>query len=208
VLPQSIPLFPLPNVVLFPSMPLPLHVFEPRYRQMVEDVLGGDRIIGMTLLKPGWEGDYYGRPSIYSWGCAGRVEQWEALPDGRFNILLKGFERFHIVEERDGKPYRCAAIQGVTDPLGEPAALEEARKKVMAVIGRASDGPAVLVMQPELPHDVFVNALCQSLELTPVERQSLLEATSVLERYGRLASILEFRTLEQRAHGGRVPPVA
>jgi Lon protease-like protein len=70
MLPPAIPIFPLPNVVLFPNVFLPLHIFEPRYKEMVADALAGDRIIGMALLRPGWEGDYEGRPPIYPVGCA------------------------------------------------------------------------------------------------------------------------------------------
>ena len=65
MLPPTIPIFPLPNAVLFPNVFLPLHIFEPRYREMVADALQGDRIIGMVLLRPGWEADYDGRPAIY-----------------------------------------------------------------------------------------------------------------------------------------------
>ena len=71
MIPTTLPLFPLPNVVLFPGVFLPLHVFEPRYRDMVADALSGDRVIGMTLLKPGWEANYEGRPPIFPVGCTG-----------------------------------------------------------------------------------------------------------------------------------------
>ena len=73
MLPSSIPLFPLPNVVLFPNVFLPLHIFEPRYRKMIADALEGDRIIGMVLLRPGYEAEYEGRPPIYQVGCAGVI---------------------------------------------------------------------------------------------------------------------------------------
>jgi uncharacterized protein len=203
-LPSLLPLFPLPNVVLFPKMPLPLNVFEPRYRKMVADVLASHKVIGMTLLKPGWEADYLGRPTLYPTGCAGHMEQCEPQPDGRFQIVLRGTSRFRIVEEHAGEPYRLATIEPLEDLIGDGAALDAARRKVMAAVARASDGPAVLVMQPELTHDVFVNALCQSLPLTPVERQSLLDCDAVLDRYVRLVEILEFKRLEQAQ--GRVEP--
>jgi Lon protease-like protein len=207
-IPLTIPLFPLPDVVLFPGMPLSLHIFEPRYRRMVEDVQTGDRVVGMTLLRPGYEADYYGTPDVYPIGCAGGLEHCEPLVDGRFNIVLKGLTRFRIEREHPGRPYRRADVSPLADDLGEPLALESARKKVMAAIGQAADGPAVLVMQPELPHDVFVNALCQSLTLSPVERQSLVETGSVLARYERLCAILDFRALEQKVHGSRPTPLA
>ncbi|PYQ07933.1 MAG: hypothetical protein DMF82_02640 [Acidobacteria bacterium] len=111
-IPSTIPLFPLPDVVLFPRMPLPLHIFEPRYRKMTSDVMAGHKIIGMTLLKPGWEKDYYGRPPVYPIGCAGVVEECRPLEDGRFNIRLKGVSRFRILSEQGGEPYRLASSPG------------------------------------------------------------------------------------------------
>jgi Lon protease-like protein len=197
MLPEVIPLFPLPSVVLFPRVSLPLHVFEPRYKKMVNDALTGAQVIGMTLLRPGWESDYHGRPAIYDSGCAGHIEKWEELEHGRYNILLKGITRFRIVSEHGGEPYRLASVAPLADAPGDPIVLEEARRDLLAAIGRAADGPTVLVLQPELPHDVFVNALCQSLDLTPLERQSLLDCDGPSERSKRLLEILEFRRLEQ-----------
>ena len=183
-------------MALFPQVPLPLHIFEPRYRAMVADALAGDGVIGMALLRPGWERDYYGRPPVYDRGCAGRIEEHEALPDGRSNIVLRGLTRFRIVEEHAGKPYRLASVSPLADSAGETGPVEAARRALMAAIGRGADGPQVLVFKPEVPDEVFVNALSQSLALTSLERQSLLECDSVLERYRRLLSILEFRHLE------------
>ncbi len=91
-LPPVIPVFPLPNVVLFPNVFLPLHIFEPRSREMVTDALAGDRIIGMVLLRPGYRADYEGRPAVYPIGTAGVITHSEALADGRFNIVLRGIE--------------------------------------------------------------------------------------------------------------------
>jgi hypothetical protein len=196
-IPATIPLFPLPDVVLFPHMPLPLHVFEPRYRKMTADVMASHKIIGMTLLKPGWEADYYGRPPVYPIGCAGEVEECVALDDGRFNIRLRGVARFRIREEQDGEPYRLAAVEALEDTIGDEAALEEGRRKVLAAIGRAADGPSFLVTQPALPAELFVNAVCQALSLSPVEKQSLLDCDSVGRRCARLLEILEFRLLVQ-----------
>ncbi len=196
-LPRRIPIFPLPNVVLFPQMPLPLRVFEPRYIKLVTDVLAKHKTIGMMLLEPGWESDYQGRPPVYPVGCAGVVHQCERLEYGRFDILLRGACRFRIVEEHAGEPYRVATVESLPETPGDTEALGMMRRKVMAAIGRAADGPAVLVLQTELPHDVFVNALCQSLSLTPVERQSLLSCDTTLARGARLLEVLEFKLLEE-----------
>jgi Lon protease-like protein len=205
--PGVIPLFPLPDVVLFPQVALPLHVFEPRYRKMIADALQTHRTIGMVLLRPGWERDYYGRPAVYARGCAGVIEQHESLPDGRSNIVLRGLSRFRIVEEHGGEPYRLASIELLAEVAAAEAEVEEARRRVMAAIGRAADGPLVLVIKPDVPHDVFVNALAQSLSLTPVERQSLLESEGVLARYRRMLEILEFRQLEAVRGPARAPTV-
>jgi hypothetical protein len=199
-LPAIIPLFPLPNAVLFPHMSLPLHVFEPRYRKMVLDALASHRTIGMVLLRPGWEGDYEGRPPLFERGCAGRIAGSEALPDGRLNIVLKGMARFRIVEEHAGEPYRLASVAALPEAIGEASILKDVRRKVLAAIGRAADGPTTLVVS-DLPDEVFVNGLCQSLSLDPMERQSLLDCDTISERYLRLAAIVEFRTLEQSLGG-------
>jgi len=92
-------LFPLPNLVLFPQAVAPLHVFEPRYRALVEDALAGDRLIAMALLLPGWENDYEGRPPVASVICLGRILSQAKLPDGRFNLLLAGVQRAVIRRE-------------------------------------------------------------------------------------------------------------
>jgi Lon protease-like protein len=197
-LPSIIPLFPLPNVVFFPKMPMPLHVFEPRYVQMTADSLEGDRIIGMVLLKAGWEPDYEGRPPVYPVGCAGRIEQSEKLRDGRYNLVLRGTARFRIDFEHPGAPYRRASVLALEDGVEDESLLEAMRRRVLAAIDEAADGPATLVLQNELPHDVFVNALAQTMALSPVERQSLLDCDSILARYERLLHILEFLGLEQK----------
>jgi uncharacterized protein len=196
-IPTPIPLFPLPDVVLFPHMPLPLHIFEPRYRKMTADAMASHQMIGMVLLKPGWEQDYYGRPPVYPVGCAGIVEECRPLEDGRFNIRLKGVSRFRIVAEQDGEPYRRATVESLKDEVGDAAALETGRRKVLAAIGRAADAPSFLVTQPELPAELFVNAVCQALSLSPVEKQSLLDCDTLGRRCARLLEILDFRLLEQ-----------
>ncbi len=198
MLPPELPVFPLPNVVLFPNVFLPLHVFEPRYRAMVADALAGDRIIGMTLLQPGYRADYDGRPAIYPVGCAGVITHAEPLDDGRFNIVLRGLEKFRIVHEAPGGAYRIATVEPLPEPLVEPerAALQRERLRLEAllasVIERAGGGPR---FPPAVADDDLVNALSQYLEFEPVERQALLERDGVLARCRGLIELLEMKTL-------------
>lgn len=113
---DDLPLFPLGDVVLLPGGMLPLHVFEPRYCEMVRDTLGGARLLGIARLRPGFEGDYLGRPPIYEICGAGRVVACEDLPHGRFNILVQGIARVRICEEKQPhKPYRIAQIEELRD---------------------------------------------------------------------------------------------
>ncbi len=137
-------------------------------------------------------------------GCAGHIEQSEELPDGRYNLVLRGTSRFRIDQEHSGAAYRRASVEALEDTVEDAALLDPMRRKVLAAIGQAADGPSALVLQNELPHDVFVNALGQTLALSPVERQSLLDCDSILARYQRLLEILEFLGLEQKFGHGKV----
>ena len=135
-----LPLFPLPNVVLFPNVFLPLHIFEPRYREMVADALASDRMIGMVLLRPGWDRDYEGRPPVYPVGCSGVMTHNERLPDGRYNIVLRGIERFRIVEEDHALSYRRAVVEPLRDlPLdaADRASILHQRAKLESMLGPA-----------------------------------------------------------------------
>lgn len=203
VLPPLLPLFPLPNVVLFPRMPLPLHVFEPRYRTMVADALETHRAIGMVLLKSGWESDYHGRPPVYPVGCAGLIERCERFEDGRYNLLLKGVARFRVGGERPGLPYRVAEARYSGDIMGDLPALDELRSRVSVSLERIGHAEVLLEAQSRLSHDVFVNAACQALDLSPVEKQSLLDCDTISLRCARLLEILEFHVLEPPARRGK-----
>ncbi len=203
VLPPLLPLFPLPNVVLFPRMPLPLHVFEPRYRTMVADALEGHRAIGMVLLKSGWESDYYGRPPVYAVGCAGLIERCQRFEDGRYNLLLKGVARFRVDSERGGLAYRVAEARYSGDIMGDLYALDDLRSRVSVSLEKIGQAEDLREAQSRLPHEVFVNAACQALDLSPVEKQTLLDCDSISLRYTRLLEILEFHVLEPPARRGK-----
>ncbi|MEX2660645.1 MAG: LON peptidase substrate-binding domain-containing protein [Vicinamibacterales bacterium] len=201
MLPPTIPVFPLPNVVLFPQVFLPLHVFEPRYRDMVADALAGDRLIGMVLLRPGWETDYEGRPPVYPIGCAGLISNHERLPDGRYNIVLRGIEKFRIVEETRDRTYRVARIEGLHEPLvdAERDEIRAARRRLEALLvpqpqGRGTEAK----VPPAMADEDLVNALAQYMELEPLEKQALLERDGLLARCRSLIELLEMKMIVAR----------
>jgi len=202
VLPPQIPLFPLPNAVLFPNVFLPLHVFEPRYRAMVEDALAGDRVIGMALLKPGWKDDYEGRPPVFPVGCAGVMTHAERLPEGRFNIVLRGLGKFRIASESHERPYRLATVQAIHEALVEAdrPRLRDERRRIEALLLSLTGGPDVQ-LPAAMPDEDVVNALAQYLSLEPLERQALLERDGPVARGRSLAELLEMKLLGSTATG-------
>jgi Lon protease-like protein len=210
-----LPIFPLPNVVLFPHVFLALHIFEPRYRAMVADALEGDRMIGMVLLRPGWEGAYDGRPPIYPIGCSGVITHVEQLDDGRYNIVLRGVERFRVVEEDDHRSYRRAVVEPLAErrlDADDRAAVRAQRAKLEALLspGRSdpscgSEAPAGPVIAAKamaaMGDEELVNALAQYLGLDPLERQALLEHGSLRSRAESLVELLEMKIIVARTPG-------
>ena len=194
MLPPTIPIFPLPNVVLFPNVFLPLHIFEPRYRAMVGEALGGDRIIGMVLLQPKYQTNDEDRPPVFAVGCAGVITHAEPLGDWRFNIVLRGIERFRIMGEDSGTAYRIARIDGLPELVSDEHRTELRRLRprlealLAAAVERAGSEPR---FPPAIPDEDLVNALAQHLELEPLERQALLERDGVLARCRGLIELLQ-----------------
>jgi Lon protease-like protein len=199
-----LPLFPLPNVVLFPNVFLPLHIFEPRYREMVADALASDRMIGMVLLRPGWDGDYEGRPPIYPIGCSGVLTHTERLPDGCYNLVLRGIERFRIVEEDHARSYRRALVE----PLGERpldaadrAVIQRQRSKLESMLGPSQSSAGDARMPASMSDEDLVNALAQYLDLEPLEKQALLEQPCLRTRAESLVELLEMKIMMARTPG-------
>jgi Lon protease-like protein len=109
-------LFPLPNLVMFPHVVQPLHIFEPRYCDLLEDAVAADRQIAIVLLQPGWQRDYEGRPAIAPVACVGKIAAHERLPTGRHNILLRGLRRAAIRRELpSSRPFRQAEVDLLDD---------------------------------------------------------------------------------------------
>ncbi len=185
-----LPLFPLPNVVLFPHGLLPLHIFEPRYRAMTEAALEGERMLGMALLKAGGEGA--GNPPLHEVVGLGRIVQEERLEDGRYNLLVVGLARARVVEELPSTtPYRVARVQILADRAAEGELYERRRKILHAFYARKlreamPRGEEV----PELPGDIPLGDLCDLVASAFVadldERLGYLRETDVAIRCDRL----------------------
>ena len=204
--PSSLPIFPLPTVVLFPNVFLPLHIFEPRYRQMTADALAGDRLIGMVLLRPGHEADYDGRPPIYSIGCTGLITHAEKLDDGRYNLVLRGLDKFTLLGEEDpvmGKQYRSAIISPIDETIAaaERDAMRAARRKLEGLLEPLFEGTMESRLPQNMPDEDLINALAQYLDFDPLEKQALLERLGPLARCHSMIELLEMKALLKNSAG-------
>ena len=191
-LPATIPLFPLEDPALFPHGARPFHIFEPRYRAMVADALKGDRIIGMVTLQPGFEANYEGRPAIYGVGCAGYIEQVEELPDGRYNILLRGLVKFRVNGEDQSRAYRLARVTAIPEPVvdDQKAALRKERQRIEVLLTMPGGDPAI---PPDVADEEVIDAVSQYVPLDPSQRQALLEQDGIVARGQALIELLEAR---------------
>ena len=196
----KIPIFPLPNVVFFPKVFLPLHIFEVRYKMMVLDALRGNQKIGMILLQEGWERDYFGAPPVHPIGCVGKIEAHEKLPQGRLNILLRGLSRFEIVDFAQHDPYRIARVRMLDD---DPILLETdeqmaAREFFLNRFLRyLTDVLGVDLEERKLDRSAslesVVNQVAATLDIPILQKQHLLEIPAVAERFDVVRGIIDDR---------------
>jgi hypothetical protein len=208
--PTELPLFPLSQVVLFPRVRAPLHIFEPRYRQMMQAALAGARVIGMVTVPPAHHAEMAGDPPLFDVGCAGFVEAWERLSDGRYNLVLHGTQRFRILHEAprpSARLYRVADVELLADePAEDPSgAMTASRGRVLEVLSRLlqqSGGSADTSRLATLDHETFANTLCQILGLAPEEKQGLLEASGAGARLDALEGLLHFHLVRRRQPSG------
>jgi Lon protease-like protein len=210
---ESLPLFPLSDVVLLPEVSIPLNVFEPRYRQMTRDALAGTHQIGMVTVHPDGLSDMAGDPRVYPIGCLGRVAHAEERPDGTFHILLVGVSRLRIVEEHPrvgDRLYRSARVELLRDEARQDpetlARLDACRGELLELLerlvrglGEAGAGEQAVAAFERLEPARLINALTQSIAFPPVERQRLLEADTILGRFQIMADLLRFRLAEVAA---------
>jgi uncharacterized protein len=182
-------LFPLPNLVLFPHVVQGLHLFEPRYRQLAADAIAADRLISPVLLKSG-ESDVEGKPPIEDVACLGRITEFEKLPDGRYNLRLRGLARARILHEvSSNKPYRLARVEllpDLTPPEVEPV-MALRRKLAEAVLARFDPtGPAHGQLKDMFAGEMPLGQVCDVLSFAlpvPLElKQHLLADPGVEQR--------------------------
>jgi Lon protease-like protein len=215
---ERVALFPLSDVVLFPRVKTPLHIFELRYRQLMRDVVAGARQIGMVVVRPEHRSEMPGDPPLYPIGCCGEITEYQRRPDGRYDLVLLGVWRFRILEEEpraSERLYRVARVEQLDDPFPESERDRVARLRAsvvenLAYLSRQAESEGTR-FDPSafaaIDDASFVNVLANAIAFPTEEKQSLLEAESVTERYARLASALSFRRaeLQMRSDGGHRP---
>jgi hypothetical protein len=199
-LPAAIPLFPLPNVVLFPKAVLPLHIFEERYKKMTGDVLRTHRQIAMALMRPGWEKNYYNRPAIEPVVCVGTILSHERLADGRYNFLLQGHTRARIVREVGEESYRQAQLEPLSETENSEFDLADERRRLTELFARDSyaglpGGGQIrrLLATSGVPTGVIADLLAFNVlsDDQVALKQSLLAETRVRSRVSRIIESVE-----------------
>lgn len=203
-----VPIFPLPQTVLLPGEPLPLHIFEERYKEMTESAISSKKLIAMAHLKPGWEKDYEGNPEIYDVAGLGKIVIDERLPDGKFNLLLLGLKRIKIKRIVQTRPYRIAEVEILSDRFSQTsstllASLESQIVHLTQELLRSERGKEILTQNPipilenladgALPLGILCDLAAAALSLPPMEKQMMLEETDVVLRAEKLIFALKFQ---------------
>jgi len=189
---SSLPIFPLPNCVLLPGGLLPLHVFEPRYRELTRDCLAGHQLMGVARLRPGFESAYYGRPPVYERFGVGRIICSEELPDGRFALLLRGVARVEIARELSTDlSYRMVEALELRDEAVDPGDARDHHHKLVTLCDRLAEiidegGSQLreLARAFESP-GACADAVAAALIMDADARQELLEACDPMIRLQR-----------------------
>jgi len=190
---SSLPIFPLPNCVLLPGGLLPLHVFEPRYRELTRDCLAGHQLMGVARLRPGYESTYYGKPPVYDRFGVGKIICSEELPDGRFALLLRGVARVEIARElATDRQYRQVEAQLLPDASCDPMDARDHLHKLVTLCDRLAEvieeGGSQLrdlaraFESPGACADAVAAALIMDVDV----RQELLEACDPMVRLQRI----------------------
>ena len=198
-LPRELPIFPLSNAIFFPKTLLPLNIFEPRYKQMTEHAVSGNRLIGMVQSNQNIDDN--GKPQVYNVGCVGYIEFHSSTPDGRYLINLKGISRFKIQKEVDSRDlYRRFAVDynDFSTDLDEQKTkmidtieLIEKTKKLFEQYQLSTNWKIVEKVEPEQ----LINSLSMICPFTISEKQRLLETKDIMDRSEVLNKIINFYVL-------------
>lgn len=206
---SAVPLFPLPEVVLFPRAVLPLHIFEERYKAMTADALAGAGVVAMALLQRGWEKCYYQAPAIDPVVCVGRIVSHEKLPDGKYNFLLQGLLRARVISENRKRPYRVASVVPLEESPVMEIDLENERHRLTCMLseGVLSNLPIVRQFRTMLASPMPMAHIADLLAFNFIDdtalKQSLLAETNVRVRVERVIDALhEYQPLLE-AHARR-----
>ncbi|HUY36193.1 MAG TPA: LON peptidase substrate-binding domain-containing protein [Pirellulales bacterium] len=192
-------LFPLPNLVLFPSVLQPLHVFEPRYRDLVAEALEGDKLVAMGILAPGWEPDYEGRPPLAPVACLGRITTCQRMEGGRYNLLLVGLARVGLVRELPPtKSFREAEVEVFEDhyPSKGFARRQDLQRRLLDEFKRLlpQSGPVheplEQLLAAEVPLGLFTDIMAYTINLGIQVKQQLLAERNVDQRAATLLAAL------------------
>ncbi len=188
-------IFPLPGALLFPGMHLPLHVFEPRYKALVSDAMARDRQIAMIQPRRPEQGGTSEKPPLYQVGCVGHIAQFEALDDGRYNLLLEGKSRFRLIRELDvTTPFRQIEAELIEEPedesfgIADRASLERESRRFADSQGYAVDWGSVT----QLDDVALVNGIAQIAPFDAAAKQALMEATSLSARAELIVQLMQF----------------
>jgi Lon protease-like protein len=201
-LPQVIPIFPLDGALLLPGGDLPLQIFEPRYLNMVDDVMAGERVIGMIQTKAGGDRD---RPKLAKVGCLGRITSYAETSDGRYLITLTGLCRFETGEELSiPTPYRqlrahYERFEGDLARDEQAMAAESVRSRFARALKRYLNNRELDIdwdTANSAPLEALVNSLARGLPFEPAEKQALLEAEDLTGRFDALTTLLEIDSME------------
>jgi ATP-dependent Lon protease len=208
-------LFPLPNLVLFPHVMQPLHVFEPRYRELVEEALDGDRLMALSLLSPGWEKDYEGRPPVYPTACLSMIAKHTRLEDGRYNLLLVGVRRIQITRELPPKkPFRLAEATIAEDEFpkelapARPALQRRLIERFRGLLPQVPEAREQLeqLLREEVPLGILTDIMSYTLDLDVAVKIKLLAEPNVDRRAETLIELLSQATAGRSRFPGGWPP--
>jgi len=205
-LPEIVPIFPLPTVVFFPETYLPLHIFEPRYREMVQEASAHEQCIGMALLKEGWEDQYEEAPPIHAIGCVGRIISSHKLADGCYNIVLQGIQRCTYQEQTVITNYRQARIAPYTPQVYRALTSDIRRhlEKTAQEYLKAKKATQLceVIGSGTLTDSILVHNLSAGLDLSPIEKQFLLESDDLSQQARRLIDLIRFKLAALRTAQG------